>query len=340
MDVDGIVYELKIRDEFFEKLNEYNIPVCSWRYQPAHLKHEDGGYCIGKSNTLLLVSYGANDIIYDNFIKMIHHNQIPGRFWKLILDTQPLEFWLIVDHHEVIAEFSKLNGIKVDEWFLFGSIVEEMTLHQRLIKRKNGVLKDSDIDVVIITDSVPSGSKFSFYAYDIQTMTVDEFNKHSNYSHVLVAEVLYRRKQLMRDQDMDVISIYSNVHHTYWFSDKLKLDEPIDTSIVRHTFSEKSSHSFVKAKKKLIDGDMKAAYKSYFHSIRLMHLAIAICRNYGSYMNLSLSQDSIVNDMNCDRKHIFKKLNNSMDQNSISLPEWAIERYKDTKRIFKERCPK
>jgi len=267
---------------------------------------------------------------------MIHHNQIPGRFWKLILDTQPLEFWLIVDHHEVIAEFSKLNGIKVDGWFLFGSMVEEMTLHQRLIKRKNGVLKDSDIDVVIITDSVPSGSKFSFYVYDIQTMTVDEFNKYSNYSHVLVAEVLYRRKQLMGDQDMDAISTYSNEHHTYWFSDKLKLDEPIDTSIVRHTFSEKSSHSFVKAKKKLIDGDMKAAYKSYFHSIRLMHLAIAICCDSGAYINLLWTGDVYV----CDRYQIFKKLNNSMDENSISLPEWAIEHYKDTKRIFKERCPK
>lgn len=185
-------------------------------------------------------------------------------------------------------------------------------------------------------DSVPSGSKFSFYAYDIQTITVDEFNRYSNYSHVLVAEVLYRRKQLMGEQDMDTIPTYANVHHTYWFSDKLQLDELIDTSIVRHTFSEKSSHSFVKAKKKLIDGDIKAAYKSYFHSIRLMHLAIAICCDSRAYINLLWTGDVYV----CDRYQIFKKLNNSMDQNSISLPEWAIEHYKDTKRIFKERCPK
>ena len=336
MDFEYIGDELKHRDEFFEKLNGYDIPVCSWSYQPTHLTHDDGGYGIGKSNTILLVSGGANDTMYNHFIKMIHYVQIPGRFWKLILDTQPLEFWLIVDHHEVIAEFSKLNFIKVDGWFLFGSIVEEMTIHQRMVKRKNGLLKESDIDVVIITDSVPSGSKFSFYAYDIQTMTVEEFNKYSNYSHVLVAEVLYRRTQLIRDGDMDTISIYSNVHHTYWFSDKLKLDEPIDTSIVRHTFSEKSSHSFVKAKKKLIDGDKKAAYKSYFHSIRLMHLAVAICCNSSVYINLLWKGDVLV----CDRDRIFKSLNNSLDENSNSLPEWAIGRYKDTKRIFKERCPK
>lgn len=269
---------------------------------------------------------------FEHILGLINDQKLPSRFWTYVYSGNILEYYLYLDHQIVINEFADSHNVVVDGWFIFGSLTEEMTSYSFINKRQNGILKESDIDVVVITDSVPSNSKFSYYMYDIQTMTVDDFNRYSNYSHVLVAEILFRRKQLqLAGFNVD------RKHHMFWFGNKLVLDQPVDSSVIRHTFSEKSSHSFVKAKKKLIDGDIRSAHKSYFHSLKLLHLAIAICNDSDAYIHSYTHVDFDGGALTCDRRLIIQALKRNNDD---MLPDWSIIRYKEIKKRFKHACKK
>lgn len=51
----------------------------------------------------------------------------------------------------------------------------------------------------------------------------------------------------------------------------------VDTRVLRHSFSQKASHSYVKAKKKFeVEGDIRRAKKSLFHSLRIMTFGIQL----------------------------------------------------------------
>jgi len=56
----------------------------------------------------------------------------------------------------------------------------------------------------------------------------------------------------------------------------------LDLNVLRHELSEKSSHSFVKAKKKIeVEKDYYIGWKSLFHSLRILTFAIQIARDGG-----------------------------------------------------------
>ena len=75
-----------------------------------------------------------------------------------------------------------------------------------------------------------------------------------------------------------------NLHkiHTlegYFYSEEChnKFDFSLDKSMLRHELSQKSSHSFVKAKKKItIEYDYYIGWKSLFHSLRILIFGIQI----------------------------------------------------------------
>lgn len=54
----------------------------------------------------------------------------------------------------------------------------------------------------------------------------------------------------------------------------------IDLSVLRHSFSAKSSHSFVKAKKKIdVEKDFYRGKKSLFHSLRILDFGIQLAEH-------------------------------------------------------------
>lgn len=55
--------------------------------------------------------------------------------------------------------------------------------------------------------------------------------------------------------------------------------ERVDKKVLRHSFAQKASHSYVKAKKKLeVEGDIKRGKKSLFHSLRILSFGIQLAK--------------------------------------------------------------
>jgi predicted nucleotidyltransferase len=62
-------------------------------------------------------------------------------------------------------------------------------------------------------------------------------------------------------------------------------------TILRHSLSEKSSHSFVKAKKKIeFEHDYMIGWKSLFHSLRILNFGIQIAQD-GAITNFGAAND-------------------------------------------------
>lgn len=65
----------------------------------------------------------------------------------------------------------------------------------------------------------------------------------------------------------------------------------VDKKILRHSFSQKASHSYVKAKKKLdVEKDIKRGKKSLFHSLRILAFGIQLA-NHGKICNYKEAND-------------------------------------------------
>lgn len=65
----------------------------------------------------------------------------------------------------------------------------------------------------------------------------------------------------------------------------------VDKKILRHSFSQKASHSYVKAKKKLdVEKDIKRGKKSLFHSLRILTFGIQIAK-YNTIVNYKEAND-------------------------------------------------
>jgi len=71
----------------------------------------------------------------------------------------------------------------------------------------------------------------------------------------------------------------------YFLDPSLKLkdrvwDFKLEKRVIRESFSQKASHSFVKAKKKFeVEGDFKRGKKSLFHSLRIMTFGCQIAEH-------------------------------------------------------------
>jgi len=116
--------------------------------------------------------------------------------------------------------------------------------------------EDSDLDyVVILSDSshiweVRKGGHYQKESDDIDL-------------HIL-SETKY--KELLEDCDEMALSIYFQeyplIKYEYSFN--------INLANLRKSFSTKANNSYVKAKKKLQDGEIRIAYKSLYHSLRIL----------------------------------------------------------------------
>lgn len=114
--------------------------------------------------------------------------------------------------------------------------------------------KESDYDYIVLTpDNIPV-TEVKINSYDFHSVPISQF------------------KKLLENHDIKAFELYFNnferFHLPPFFLDLIKLRESI---------SEKASHSFVKAKKKIDkEKDTYIGLKSLFHSLRILNFGIQI----------------------------------------------------------------
>jgi len=144
------------------------------------------------------------------------------------------------------------NMVKIDEEDILGIYV----YGSRLWGTDN---ENSDLDYAIILDNKSSIWKFHEKCYiqkesediDLHIMSVDYY------------------EDLVRNCDEFGLSIYFQKYPLLKYNDTVWIGE-LSLQDLRKQFSSKANNSYVKAKKKLQDGEAKIAYKSLYHSIRIL----------------------------------------------------------------------
>lgn len=119
---------------------------------------------------------------------------------------------------------------------------------------------ESDYDFISVVSndsSVPTGTEYRNGNIDIHVYKFDDFQEQLNLHKIQMLECWYQPDSI------------APKHF------KFKLNLPT----LRESLSEKASHSFVKAKKKIeVEKDYYIGWKSLFHSLRILNFGIQIVK--------------------------------------------------------------
>ncbi len=149
---------------------------------------------------------------------------------------------------------SGIHPTRVQNVYLFGS-------------RVYGTNNDnSDYDFIVVCNN-------PFFEKEIK---VDNYNIH------LMTMDIYMSK-LKNHLPTTVESFYLPDEFKY---ESIKVDWSPNLQSLRHSFSHVSSNSWVKAKKKILQGDYQIGIKSLFHSLRIPMFGKQIAE-YGSILDFS-----------------------------------------------------
>jgi len=162
---------------------------------------------------------------------------------------------------------------------------------------------DSDWDYVAIKDQVRLG-EMNKGLINIRYLTPNHFQRLLDEHHIMALECYHLPS--------DKVLIQPDVP---W---KFKLDK----ARLRHSLSEKSSHSWVKAKKKFVspydrEKELERGKKSLWHSIRIISFGIQIAtsRSIFRYSEVNHLFKEIMDDLSEDWQHYeekWKPVRNSM----------------------------
>ena len=113
----------------------------------------------------------------------------------------------------------------------------------------------SDIDIMVIEDSLDGKSEIS--NYDFHFLSEKEFKKDISKLHIRALEGLFGPYSFL----------------------KFEVNVKMDNEALREAISQKASHSFVKAKKKIeVEKELRIGQKSLFHSLRILEFGIQIAQ--------------------------------------------------------------
>lgn len=161
-----------------------------------------------------------------------------------------------------LEKMQKFIGVKIFGLFSYGSTVYEN--------------KDpEDLDFIIITDKEREQIVYDWNGVSIQVTfyTLKSFEDALTNQEMFAIECL--SISLDNNGDKLIHSLYNQD-----VSDLLDEYKP-NSKLVRSSTSEKSSNSYVKAKKKITlkeDFDFDASLKSLWHSLRMVDFAIQVCK--------------------------------------------------------------
>ena len=125
--------------------------------------------------------------------------------------------------------------------------------------------------------------------------------------------------QMVKDHEISILECLF-LPDKFVIKEELPIDFELDLPTLRKSISTKASHSFVKAKKKLIvekDYDRYAALKSLFHSFRIIEFGIQIAK-YGKIIDYTAANHYFIDIFHMDKpdwnklKSIYKPLHNKL----------------------------
>lgn len=121
--------------------------------------------------------------------------------------------------------------------------------------------KDSDFDVIMVANNSVESTELRRGLYNIHIYTPDKFKADLDWCRINNLECIFAPD-------------FAKLKETIKYDFKLNIPK------LRHAISHISSNSWVKAKKKLADGEYNTGVKSLFHSIRIPMFGIQIAK-YG-----------------------------------------------------------
>jgi len=125
----------------------------------------------------------------------------------------------------------------------------------------------------------------------IVTELVDEYEQLESCNDFHIMTLEYYKKLLKEHNDM-ALAMYFQRGSLKNFN----VDFDLDLPTLRKFFSTKANNSFVKAKKKFLQGDIRLAYKSMYHSLRLLKWGIHIATDNGYKYDYLINYNKIKDD--------------------------------------------
>lgn len=168
-------------------------------------------------------------------------------------------------------------------------------------------LSDSDWDFIIVVNE-KTREEFSDNLINVFFYTPTEF------------------EQKLKAHEIKILECYFLPDYLIW-KELMKFSFTLNLSKLRASLSEKSSHSWVKGKKKiLIENDLKIGKKSIFHSFRIIYFGIQIASfgritNYQEANNLFYEILNIYNNWNNVFETYQQKHNKLMSEFRIVAPK-------------------
>lgn len=150
-----------------------------------------------------------------------------------------------------IIKASKIHPSRVFNVYLFGSIV--YGTYDKSV---------SDYDVIMVANNSVESTEIRNGLFNIHVYTPDKFKKDLDWHRINNLECIFAPD-------------WAKLKETIDYKSKFVLDIPK----LRHATSHISSNSWVKFKKKLIDGEYRIGIKSLFHSIRIPQFATQIAKD-------------------------------------------------------------
>jgi predicted nucleotidyltransferase len=158
---------------------------------------------------------------------------------------------------EEVIKRSKIHPVRVKNIYVFGSQVYGTTTH------------NSDWDFIMVANTPNTNQEIHSGDFNIHIMTENQFLKNLKDHHSSSVEAFFTPKEFRLQEDV-------------------KFDWKPNIPSLRHSFSHISSNSWVKAKKKIEQGDYYIGVKSLFHSLRIPIFGIQIAQT-GSIYDFSVA---------------------------------------------------
>ena len=164
-----------------------------------------------------------------------------------------------------VLELTKLHPYRLKNAYVFGSRVYGTNT------------SDSDWDILVIANTPSPETQIKGELLNIHVLSAERFKDGLKQHNIRNIECLLAPDWAILKEDI-----------------KFKLE--IKEASLRHSISHTNSNSWVKAKKKLLQGDYDIGIKSLYHSIRI------------PMFGMQISNTGTINDWSC-ANHLWLKLN-------------------------------
>lgn len=148
---------------------------------------------------------------------------------------------------ENIIKGTNLHKSRIHNIYIYGSLVYKTST------------KSSDVDMIIVANNSVENIEINNGEYNYHIITPDKFQDMLYQHHPVAIECIMAPNEFILMKKID-------------FKFNLQINK------LRHSFSHVSSNSYVKCKKKLLQGDTYIGLKSLFHSIRIPMFGIQIAK--------------------------------------------------------------